>query len=64
MSLEPGGGFRKYVVGSHDEYKAARDARETFKPKGVVAPFVTAYNRGRRITVQEALMVSSQKWYR
>ena len=61
---DDGGGFYKYIVGEHDEYKAARDARETFKPKGVIAPFVTAYNRGRRITVQEALMVSSQKWYR
>ena len=61
---EPEGGFRKYTVGTHNEYKEARDARETFKPKGVIAPFVTAYNRGRRITVQEALMVSSQKWYR
>ena len=57
-------GFRKYLVGSHNEYKDARDARETFKPKGVIAPFVTAYNKGRRITVQDALMASSQKWYR
>ena len=64
VNLENGEGFRKYTVGTHDEYKAARDARETFKSKGVVAPFVTAYNRGRRITVQEALMVSSQKWNR
>ncbi len=57
-------GFRKYLVGSHNEYKEARDARETFKPKGVIAPFVTAYNRNKRITVQEALMISSQKWFR
>ncbi len=58
------GGFRKYLVGSHSLYKDARNARETFKPKGVIAPFVTAYNKGKRITVQEALMVSSQKWAR
>ncbi len=57
-------GFRKYLVGSHNEYKEARDARETFIPKGVVGPFVTAYNKGKRVTVQEALMVSNQKWYR
>ncbi len=57
-------GFRKYLVGSHNEYKDARNARETFKPKGVIAPFVTAYNRGKRTTVQDALMVTNQKWYR
>lgn len=64
VKTESAEGFRKYTVGSHSEYKSARDARETFKPKGVIAPFVTAYNRGRRVTVQEALMVSNQKWYR
>lgn len=57
-------GFTKYTTGSHSEYKSARDAREAIKSKGVVAPFVTAYNIGKRITVQEALMITSQKWYR
>lgn len=57
-------GFTKYTVGSHKEYKSAHDARETIKGKGVVGPFVTAYNTGKRITVQEALMITSQKWFR
>lgn len=57
-------GFTKYTIGSHKEYKSAHDAREVIKTKGVVGPFVTAYNTGKRITVQEALMITSQKWYR
>lgn len=57
-------GFTKYTVGSHKVYKAAHDAREVIKSKGVVGPFVTAYNTGKRITVQEALMITSQKWFR
>jgi hypothetical protein len=57
-------GFTKYTVGSHKEYKSAHDAREVIKSKGVVGPFVTAYNIGKRITVQEALMITSQKWFR
>jgi 6-phosphogluconate dehydrogenase (decarboxylating) len=57
-------GFTKYTVGAHNEYKSARDAREEIRNKGVVGPFVTAYNSGKRITVQEALMITSQKWYK
>ncbi len=58
-------GWTKFVTGSHDIYKDARDARNSItatypKFKG---PFVTAYNSGERITVQEALMISKQKWY-
>jgi hypothetical protein len=64
IDMEMAGGLTKYIVGSHPEYKAARDARETIKSKGVNDAFVTAYNSGKRITVQEALMITSQKWYR
>ncbi|MBA3705421.1 MAG: hypothetical protein H0W84_05840 [Bacteroidetes bacterium] len=64
VSTEMAQGFTKYTVGSHPEYKNARDAREEIKNKGVIGPFVTAYNSGKRITVQEALMISNQKWYR
>lgn len=64
INTEMAEGFTKYTVGSHPEYKSARDAREDIKGKGVIGPFVTAYNSGKRITVQEALMITNQKWYR
>lgn len=64
ISTEMVDGLTKYTVGTHNEYKSARDAREVIKNKGVTGPFVTAYNSGKRITVQEALMITSQKWYR
>lgn len=57
-------GWNKFTVGGFNEYKQARDHRENIRGKGVDGPFVTAYNSGRRITVQEALMITSQKWYR
>ncbi|MFM7024340.1 MAG: hypothetical protein ACKOXB_15315 [Flavobacteriales bacterium] len=56
-------GWHKYVVGEFTVYKDARDHREVVKTENkVVGPFVTAYNKGTRITVQEALMISGQKW--
>ncbi len=64
INTEMAEGYTKYTVGTHGEYKSARDAREEIKNKGVVGPFVTAYNTGKRITVQEALMITSQKWYK
>ncbi|HEX7413404.1 MAG TPA: SPOR domain-containing protein, partial [Bacteroidia bacterium] len=57
-------GYTKCIIGKFNEYKIARDNRETVRGKGVNDAFVTAYNSGKRITVQEALMVSNQKWYR
>src|SRR6218665_600871 len=64
IDMEMADGFTKYIVGGHSEYKSARDAREEIRSKGVNDAFVTAYNSGKRITVQEALMITSQKWYR
>ncbi len=55
-------GMTKCLVGSFDEYKSARDHREKMIGKGVSDAFVAAYNAGTRITVQEALMMSNQKW--
>ncbi|MBA2611384.1 MAG: hypothetical protein H0U95_05405 [Bacteroidetes bacterium] len=59
------GGFSKFMVGSHSQYKGARDQRETIRNNnGVKGAFVVAYNQSKRITVQEALMISNQKWYK
>ena len=64
INIENHDGWVKYTVGSFKEYKEARNHREGVKGKGVYDAFVTAYNVGRRITVQEALMISQQTWLR
>ena len=65
VKSEMQGGFSKFMVGSHDEYKRARDHRELVKTgNGVKSAFVVAYNGSNRITVQEALMITNQKWYK
>lgn len=57
-------GLNKYTTGSFTTYQDARNSRETVRGKGVEGPFVVAYSSGKRITVQEALMITSQKWIR
>jgi len=62
INMEFHEGWKKYIVGKYNQYQDARNNRENIRAKGVENPFVTAYNGGKRITVQEALMVSNQKW--
>ncbi len=64
INTEQDNGLNKYTVGSFPAYQAARDHREEIKGKGVSDAFVTAHNSGKRITIQEALMITSQKWVR
>lgn len=64
FSIEHHEGWIKYVTGRYGQYREARDQRQNFIAAGhnFRGPFVTAYNNGDRITVQEALMLSNQKW--
>jgi len=56
-------GWMKYTTGDYPIYKDARDGREDIKSAYTFpGPFVVAYNNGERITVQEALMITNQKW--
>jgi cell division protein FtsN len=64
ISSEMAEGFNKFMIGNFEEYKQARDHREGVKGKGCKSAFVVAYNGGKRITIQEALMITSQKWFK
>ncbi len=55
-------GLNKFLVGNYSEYKEARNKRETLRSGKVKDAFVSAYNGPKRVTVQEALMITSQKW--
>ena len=65
ITSEMQNGFSKFMIGSHEQYKDARDHREQVKAtNGVKSAFVVAYNGVKRITVQEALMITNQKWFK
>lgn len=63
VDVEEQSDWFKYTVGQADEYAQARDLREQLTAGyHFPGPFVTAYLRGERITVQEALALSDQQW--
>ena len=60
--LENHDGWIKYTTGTFLEYKGARNKRNALDKHDFPGPFVTAYNYGERISVQEALIISKQSW--
>ena len=60
--LENHEGWIKYTTGTYMEYKGARNKRNALDKHDFPGPFVTAYNYGERISVQEALIISKQSW--
>jgi hypothetical protein len=64
FQIERHQGWIKYVTGRYGTYQEARDQRSSYVSAGhnFPGPFVTAYNNGERITVQEALMITKQQW--
>lgn len=55
-------GWTKYTTNGFNDYKEAKNNRNSLTSYKFDGPFVTAYNDGVRITVQEALMLSNQSW--
>ncbi len=62
VKTEQVNGLNKYTNGSFADYNGAHDQRNEIRTNGGTDAFVTAYNNGNRITVQEALMITTQKW--
>lgn len=55
--------WHKYTTGYHTTYRSARDNRvDLAAHHSFPGPFVTAYRNDKRITVQEALLLTKQNW--
>ena len=65
VTIENHEGWIKYTTGEYPLYKQARNSRSLIDENyDLDGPFVAAYNYGERITVQEAIMISNQKWFK
>ncbi len=62
ITMENHDGWVKYCTGSFATYKDAKSKRNGLTSHNFPGPFVVAYNKGTRITVQEALAISNQNW--
>ncbi len=63
VDAEPHEDWIKYTTGAFSTYSSARNRREELNATySFPGPFVTAYEHGQRITVQEALVLANQQW--
>lgn len=63
VSVERIDNWYKYTINSFDTYVNARNHRNSiWEQTPIKGAFVVAYNGKQRITVQEALMLTNQKW--
>lgn len=63
ITMEKIDSWYKYTINSFDTYSKARNHRNSvWEQTPIKGAFVVAYNGKQRITVQEALMLTNQKW--